>query len=303
MPGSTSTPEVISAALDEFNEGHRDALSAWTGPGALHPQALLGCSVSRTCSARRPVPVVAGSGKLSLVEIREVGEHRAVCNLVTENGIRLVGLYAVQDGCITAACHYLSDVDMLAEIGVLPLTGLPDATHEHHAPAGVAAKCSDPRASLSIGDSLLDARVAHRQRRLRLAIRALDLRVEALSDSGEPTPRALTQAIRGFQQELDDTQHSQPQPTTHNAHRPQTIAEPEPDGPSCWSALGTDDVYAGTTLVGSCAGCRSLLFAHDPHEWANEHTRELCLPYDDGAALYCGACWSSSPSTSLDCVG
>ena len=43
-------------------------------------------------------------------------------------------------------------------------------------------------------------------------------------------------------------------------------------------------------LVGRCHGCAQLVLAHDPHEWANRASRELCWPHEHGAALYCGTC-------------
>ncbi|HMS73484.1 MAG TPA: hypothetical protein PKB03_10670 [Baekduia sp.] len=286
MSSITRTTAIISAAVDAFNHGQQDALGACHGPGALQPQALLGCAASRTCSARRPIPIIAGESELSLIEIREVGKYRAVCRLAAD-GTQLVGLYAVRDGCIAAGCHYYSDIDLLTELGILPLTGGPNNPQPRHGAAAVAATAPRPRTSPSLGDSLLDARLAHRQQRLRLAIRALDLRVEALAGDGNPTPQALTAAIRGFQQELEDTQQPQPQ-RQHPAPRgrqPTTTTDPEHRSP-----VGVDEVYPGTTLVGSCSGCRRLLFDPEPHDWVNEDNGALCMPYDAGAALYCGAC-------------
>lgn len=278
MLGSARTAAVIRAAVEAFNHGDQAALSAHGGPDAVHPQPLLGCLAARTCAARRPIPVVAGEGRLALIELREVGEDRAVCTLATDDGIRLVGLYAVHDGRIAAACHYLSDTDMLTELGVLPLTDVPSETRGPDAPPAVAATDAAPSPA-SIGEGLLEVRLVHRQHRLRLAIHALDLRVEALTSGGRPIPRALTAAIRGFQQELDDTQPCEGGngATPHDRQAPVT-------------APGVDEVFPGTAFVGSCAGCRRLVFALEPHEWQDVDTGALCLPEDDGAVLYCGAC-------------
>ena len=55
-------------------------------------------------------------------------------------------------------------------------------------------------------------------------------------------------------------------------------------------ALQLTDVFPPTALVGRCQGCAQLVLAHDPHEWANRASRELCWPHEHGAALYCGTC-------------
>ena len=54
--------------------------------------------------------------------------------------------------------------------------------------------------------------------------------------------------------------------------------------------LRPDDVFPAVRLLGRCMGCGRLVFDHQPHEWANRNTHELCWPYDTGAALYCGRC-------------
>ena len=56
------------------------------------------------------------------------------------------------------------------------------------------------------------------------------------------------------------------------------------------AALKLADVFPPTTLVGRCHGCRQLVLAHHPHEWADRASRELCWPHEPGAVLYCGAC-------------
>jgi hypothetical protein len=55
-------------------------------------------------------------------------------------------------------------------------------------------------------------------------------------------------------------------------------------------ALQLIDVFPPTALVGRCRGCERFVLAHDPHEWADRASRELCLPHERGAALYCGTC-------------
>jgi len=56
----------------------------------------------------------------------------------------------------------------------------------------------------SLGDSLIEVRLAHRHERLRLVLHALELRRRALVASGTPIPAALMAAVRGFQRELAD---------------------------------------------------------------------------------------------------
>jgi hypothetical protein len=55
-------------------------------------------------------------------------------------------------------------------------------------------------------------------------------------------------------------------------------------------AMRLTDVFPPTTLVGHCHDCAQHVLAHEPHEWANRVSRELCWPYEQGAALYCGSC-------------
>jgi hypothetical protein len=56
------------------------------------------------------------------------------------------------------------------------------------------------------------------------------------------------------------------------------------------ASLQPADVFPPTTLVGRCHGCARLVLAHQPHEWADRDSRELCWPHDHGAVLYCGTC-------------
>lgn len=274
MRASASTTDVVRSALDAFNDGDGHALDPAPpgdgAPGRSRPtsQSLLGCSPCRTCVGRRAMPVAAGENAVSLIGIQEVGAGRAVCNLATADGSRLVGLYAIDAGRIAAACHYLSDVETLTELGILPLAGDVGATGDPAAPS--ASADHDVRGALSVGEELRGLRLAQRRRRLRLAIHELDVRVDALSGGGHPIPRGLTVAIREFQRELDDV----------------LASAPAAQAPS----RGGAGVYPGTTFVGSCATCRELVFDRDPHAWEHEGTHRPCLPLDDGAALYCGRC-------------
>jgi len=298
---AVSTAAVINAALDGFNHGDQDALSARTdgdpaaGPGARRTQARLGCSPCRACMAGRPMPLAAGESELSITAIRDLGQRRAVCSLATADGTKLVGLYAVDDGHITAACHYFSDIDMLDKLGILPVPALPTESRERDRPTGLKAITGGPRASLSLADSLLESRLEHRRERLRLVIHALDQRVHALSDGRQTIPDALTAAIRGFQEELEQLRADGSIARTSQT-RQQPPAAPLPPTPCRQRALRLDDVYPATTLVGRCFSCGQLLFDREPHEWANQDTHELCWPNDAGAALYCGDC-SDEPAT------
>jgi hypothetical protein len=60
--------------------------------------------------------------------------------------------------------------------------------------------------------------------------------------------------------------------------------------PAATDALLLTDVFPPTALVGRCHGCAQLVLAHDPHDWADRASRELCWPHEHGAALYCGTC-------------
>ncbi len=66
-------------------------------------------------------------------------------------------------------------------------------------------------------------------------------------------------------------------------------AVPRADG----GVLHPLEVFPPTRLTGRCCGCLQLVFSHQPHEWAERTTRELCRPSDPGARLYCGSCSSA----------
>jgi hypothetical protein len=299
---AVSTVAVINAALDGFNHGDQEALSARTygdpaaGPGTRRPQRRLGCSPCRTCIAGRPMPLAAGESELSLTAIRELGRGRAVCNLARADGTRLVGLYAVDDGHITAACHYFSDIEMLDKLGILPVPEPPTESPERDRATGRRVTTAAPPASPSLADSLHESRLAHRRERIRLVIHALDQRVHALIDSRQTVPDALTAAIRGFQKELEQLRPggstTRPRPTRQPPppRRPDRARYRE-------HTLRLDEVYPATTLVGRCFSCGQLLFDREPHEWATRTTRELCWPYNPDAALFCGRCSNDEPDT------
>jgi hypothetical protein len=54
----------------------------------------------------------------------------------------------------------------------------------------------------SLGSSLLDRRLAHRDRRLALVVRSLDARASALSAAGGSVPHGLVTALAHFRAEL-----------------------------------------------------------------------------------------------------
>jgi hypothetical protein len=56
------------------------------------------------------------------------------------------------------------------------------------------------------------------------------------------------------------------------------------------TSLPLADVFPPTARVGRCRGCAEFVLAHQPHEWADRVSRELCWPHEHEAVLYCGAC-------------
>lgn len=273
--GAAPAAVVIGRALAAFNRGDAHALTpqaAGTDPAAP-AQERLGCADGRRCAEVRQMPFRAGERRLALLGVRELGDGRSVCEIEASDGTRLVGLYAVADGVITAACHYFSDVATLERIGVLPQQRADGALGE---PADTAPA--------TLAGELHATRLAHRRHRLRLAIRALDQRVQALGDEVAGVPTALIHAIRDFQQELralDESAHaSEPAPWSPS------LGGAPPSG----AAPDADDAYAGTNLVGRCSGCGLILFTRDPHRWLDDDTGRRCAMYDAGARLLCESC-------------
>jgi hypothetical protein len=139
---SQSTPpvlDVIKAAIAAFNAGDAQALRTRVpnqpdleegGPTA---QELHDCNRGRPYCAVRPMPLTAGEHYVSLTASYELDHRRVVCELEAADSTRLVGIYSVDDGQMTAACHYFSTVAMLVKIGTLQSPIL-DAIPEQHRP-------------------------------------------------------------------------------------------------------------------------------------------------------------------------
>jgi hypothetical protein len=138
--------------------------------------------------------LVAGKSAVSLKAISLLDDGRAVCTLTTVDA-QLVGMYAVADERIVAGCHYFSDLDLLSRIGTLP-------PHHTAQRAPRREEAGDGSGPATLGDVLLEGRLAHRHERLRLVIHALDERLAALTASERVVPAALLAAIQGFQKEL-----------------------------------------------------------------------------------------------------
>jgi hypothetical protein len=195
------TVEVICAAVAAFNAGDQLALGARAEDdqpahvsAGVYPQELLGCNPGRVCRSSRPMPLVAGKSEVSLKAISLLDDGRAVCTLTTVDA-QLVGMYAVADERIVAGCHYFSDLDLLSRIGTLP-------PHHTAQRAPRREEAGDGSGPATLGDVLLEGRLAHRHERLRLVIHALDERLAALTASERVVPAALLAAIEGFQKEL-----------------------------------------------------------------------------------------------------
>ena len=219
MVQPTPITDVIRAAIAAHNEGDAGALSAHvdgqTGRAGADSgtQDLLGCAPGRACHALRPMPLRAGEIELAVRAIYPVDERCAVCELTTPDGTELVGVYAVDGGQISAACHYFSDIDLLAKVGTLTC-GLRrgvdpsaselviNARHTGIGPAEAALHAEGPRASATLAESLRELRLRHRHDRLQLVILALDERLGTLGASHRAIPQPLLAAIQGFQKEL-----------------------------------------------------------------------------------------------------
>jgi hypothetical protein len=194
-----SVVAVLRKAVAAFNAGDQSALDgAARGDASVSTcsQALLGCGPGRVCRISRPMPLVAGEHEVSVSACSVLDNGRAVCTLRTADA-ELVGIYKVADGAIVAGCHYFSDLDLLARIGTLP-------GRARARPAGRAVLAAAGGGSATLGDALLETRLAHRLERLRLVIHAQDERLAALAASGRAVPHALLAAIQGFQHELLD---------------------------------------------------------------------------------------------------
>lgn len=76
------------------------------------------------------MPLDAGESEVSLEAIYGVDARRAVCMLTAPDGTAIVGIYAVDDGRMSAACHYFSDDERLGTLG---------ASHATIPPALIAA--------------------------------------------------------------------------------------------------------------------------------------------------------------------
>ncbi len=185
------------AAVAAFNRGDPDALRvAGEDDSATHrtrSQQRLGCSPSSPCRAARPMPLTAGDVELRVKETRALDHRRVVCSMETQHGIELVGIYAVDAGEITAACHYFSDVEMLVRVGIIsdPAT----ATDAKRAP---------DEAARTLRDSLAESRLEHRRQRLALVLSSLRERIRSAERGGAGVPRPLIAATREFESELAD---------------------------------------------------------------------------------------------------
>jgi hypothetical protein len=132
--------DVIMAAIAAFNVGDEQALRTrvlnepYPQRGGPTPQALHDCRRGRPRDAVRPMPLTAGEDYVSVTAIHELDHRRVVCELEAADGTRVVGIYSVDAGQITAACHYFSTIAMLVKIGTLQSPVL-DAIPERHRPA------------------------------------------------------------------------------------------------------------------------------------------------------------------------
>ena len=106
----------------------------------MTPQRALGCSRMPTCRADRPLPRIAREAGVALTSIRLLDHRRAVCRLLIGDTVEVTGLYAVDDGRITAACHYFSDLDLRGTVGVL------EPSDAAHAGASAGGGARDHRA-------------------------------------------------------------------------------------------------------------------------------------------------------------
>jgi hypothetical protein len=127
---TATVKDVIRAAVAAFNRGDPQALSVQRGDArscgsdrTTHQQAL-GCSPMPSCRAGRPLPPGACETGVSLKSVHLLDDRRAVCHLVIGDSVDVAGIYAVDEGRITAACHYFSDLDLLVKVGILGASDL-----------------------------------------------------------------------------------------------------------------------------------------------------------------------------------
>lgn len=201
-PDASTAEAVIRAAINAFNDGDDAALRP--DPTGRRAQEVLGCSAGRRCHTARPMPLAVGASHVTIDGIHMLDHRRAICRLRTIEGIEMTGVYAVDAGRLTAACHYFSDVDALIQAGILEADAEVRSQPVSVPATSVAPSPLDPGDHVLpvLGDRLRETRLALRQDRLELVLRALDERTHAAGDGGIPMP--LVAAITDFQRELGE---------------------------------------------------------------------------------------------------
>lgn len=104
---------MVLAAIEACNRGDTGALTA-----ACNGAAGARIGAKPRCGSL-DATLALEDGTISVRRVSCLDDRRVFCSLVTETGIDFVGIYCVDDGRITDARHYFSDVELLISVGIL----------------------------------------------------------------------------------------------------------------------------------------------------------------------------------------